>query len=40
MWELFKLLWTALIWASHKGYTKIVKLLIEQERIDINAQSV
>ena len=40
IWNCFKLLCKALIVASSKCYTKIVKLLLEQEGIDINAQDV
>ena len=38
IWNFFKLFWTALTLASANGHTKIVKILIEQERIDINAK--
>ena len=39
IWNFFKLFWTALIIASGKGHTEIVKILVEQERIDINAKN-
>ena len=39
-WNFFKLYKTALILASEKGYTEIVKILIEQVGIDINAKNV
>ena len=38
IWNLFKLFKTALILASENGHTKIVKILVEQEGIDINAK--
>ena len=38
IWNFFKLFDTALILASRKGHTEIVKILIEQEGIDINAK--
>ena len=37
-WKLYKLLFTSLIFASLNGHTEIVKMLLEQEGIDINAQ--
>ena len=40
MWKIFKLFRTALLWASYSGHSEIVKLLIGQEGIDINAQDV
>ena len=39
-WDLFKLFNTALIWAAQTGKTEIVKLLLEQEGIDINAKNI
>ena len=39
-WKLLKLLWTALIYASYKGYARIVQILVEQEGININAKDV
>ena len=38
IWNFFKLFRTALIYASEKGHTEIVKILVEQEGIDINAK--
>ena len=35
-----KLLWTALIYAACDGNTEIVKVLLEQNRIDINAKDI
>ena len=35
--NLYKLFETALMNASEKGFTTIVKLLLEQEGIDVNA---
>ena len=40
IWNLFKLFDTALIWASEKGNTEIVKMLVEQDGIDINAKNI
>ena len=40
IWKIFKLLWTALMRASWNGCTETVKILVEQEGIDINAKSV
>ena len=40
IWNFFKLFWTALIWASYYGHTEIVKILVEQEGIDINAKDI
>ena len=37
--DFFKLFKTALMWASLKGRTEIVKILVEQEGIDINAKT-
>ena len=37
---MFKLYKTAIIYASEKGHTEIVKLLIEQEGIDTNDEDV
>ena len=39
-WKLYKLLFTSLIYASQKGHTEIVKMLLEQEGIDVNAKYV
>ena len=39
-WNLTKLLWTALMYASVCGHTEIVKILLEQSGIDINAKDV
>ena len=39
-WDLFKLFNTALIWAAQTGKTEIVKLLLEQEGININDKDV
>ena len=39
IWNFFKLFKTALIWASLRGHTEIVKILVEQEGIDINAKT-
>ena len=38
IWKLIKLFYTALILESRSGYTEILKLLLEQEGIDINTQ--
>ena len=40
IWKFFNLLWTALMIASVYGHTEIVKILVEQEGIDINAKTV
>ena len=40
IWKFIKLYKTALIKASEKGHTKIVKILLEQEGIDINAKNI
>ena len=40
IWKLFKLFDTALISASYNGHPEIVKLLLEQEGIEINAHNV
>ena len=40
IWKLFKLLWTALIWASEEGHTEILSMLLEQEGIDINSKDI
>ena len=37
IWNFFKLLNTALIWASMKGHTEIVKIFVEQKGININS---
>ena len=37
--DFFKLFETALIWASQNGHTEIVKILVKQEGIDINAKN-
>ena len=39
IWCFFKLFKTALMIAYLKGHTKIVKILVEQEGIDINAKN-
>ena len=39
VWNFFKLFDTALMFASRKGHTEIVKILVEQEEIDINAKN-
>ena len=39
-WNFIKLFMTALMWASEEGHTEIVKILIEQNGIDINAKTV
>ena len=39
IWNFFKLFKTALIYVSENGYTKIVKVHVEQEGIDINAKN-
>ena len=36
----FKLLWTALLYASNNGHTEIVKILAAQKGIDLNAKAV
>ena len=38
IWNFFKLFKTALMKASEKGHTEIVKILVEQEGIYINAR--
>ena len=38
IWSFFKLFETALILAYEYGHTEIVKILVEQEGIDINAK--
>ena len=38
IWNFFKLFWTALILASKNCHAEIVKILVEQEGIDINAK--
>ena len=38
--KLYKLYFTALMFASCNGNTEIVKLLVEQEGIDINSQNI
>ena len=40
IWNFFKLFNTALIWASKNGHTEIVKILLEQKGIDINAKDI
>ena len=40
IWKLFKLFETALMKASDNDHTEIVKILVEQEGIDINAKSI
>ena len=40
IWKLFKLLFTALMRASANGNTEIVKILVEQKGIDINAKNI
>ena len=40
IWKLFKLFRTALMWASMDGYVEVVKILVEQEGIDINAKDI
>ena len=35
IWNFFKLCMTAIIWATVKSSTEIVKILVEQEGIDI-----
>ena len=40
IWEFIKLLYTALMKAFDNGYTEIVKILVEQEGIDINAKDI
>ena len=39
IWNFFKLFQTALSFASRYGHTEIVKILVEQEGIDINANT-
>ena len=39
IWSFFKLFGTALMIASERGHTEIVKILVEQEGIDINAKN-
>ena len=39
IWNLFKLFETALIWASRYGHIEIVKILVEQKGININAKN-
>ena len=38
IWDFFKLFKTALIFASFNSHPEIVKILVEQEGIDINAK--
>ena len=38
--SIFNLLCTALIWASYNGHTQIIKMLVKQEGIDINAKDI
>ena len=40
LWKLIKLLFTALMWASDYGHIKTLKMLVEQEGIDVNAKNV
>ena len=40
IWNFFKLLQTALMYASDYGCTETVKMLVEQEGIDINAKYI
>ena len=40
IWKFFKLNKTALIYASAKGHTEIVKILVEQEGIDVKAEDI
>ena len=40
IWDLFKLFETALLFATYKGCNEIVKLLLEQKGIDVNAKNV
>ena len=40
IWNFFKLLCTALMYASKNGHTEIVKIFIEQEGININAKDI
>ena len=39
-WKFIKLLSTALMYASVCGHAEIVKILLEQNGIDINAKAV
>ena len=40
IWNFFELFNTALILASQNGHTEIVKILVEQKGIDINAKNI
>ena len=40
IWNLLKLFWTALNLAFTCNQKEIVKLLLEQERIDVNAKDI
>ena len=40
VWNFIRLLWTALMLASEKGYIEIVKMLLDQNGIEINAKNV
>ena len=40
IWSLLEIYTTPLIHASHCGYTEVVKLLLEQKGIDINAKRI
>ena len=40
VWNFFKLLWTAVIYASKEGHTEIVIMLVEHEGIDTNAKDI
>ena len=38
IWNFFKLFWTAFMIAISRGHSEVVKILVEQEGIDINAK--
>ena len=40
VWFLFNILWSALTFAARFGHTEVVKLLIEQNGIDLNTKTV
>ena len=40
IWKFFKLLCTLLMRASEEGCTETVKILVEQEGIDINSKDI
>ena len=40
IWNFLKLLWSALNRASRENHPEIVKILLEQEGIDINAKDI